>query len=76
MPNLKEELPDLLRFIPWWRKGDPGPDWPWIVEEISAEARIQLVVSQLEYQREVVAAQSKAIDRNIAILKQAGAKGR
>jgi hypothetical protein len=38
------------------------------VEEISAEARIQLVVSQLEYEKEVVAAQIKAIDRNIAIL--------
>ena len=74
MANPKEELPDLLRFIPWWRKGDPGPDWPWIVEEISAEARIQLVVSQLEYEREVVAAQGKAIERNIGILKQAGAK--
>jgi hypothetical protein len=70
MPNPKEELPELLRYIPWWRKGDPGPDWPWIVEEISPEARVQLVVSQLEYEKEVVAAQSKAIDRNIAILKE------
>jgi len=74
MPHPKEELPESLRFIPWWRKGDPGPDWPWIVEEISLEARLQLVVSQLEYEREVVAAQSKAIDRNIAILKEAGKK--
>jgi len=76
MANLKEELPDALRFIPWWRKGDPGPDWPWIVEEISPEARVQLVVSQLEYEKEVVAAQSKAIDRNIAILRQAAVKQR
>jgi hypothetical protein len=33
---------------------------------------VQLVVSQLEYEKEVVAAQSKAIDRNITILKGAG----
>ena len=72
MPNLKEELPDLLRFIPWWRKGDPGPDWPWIIEDISAEARVQLVVSQLQYEKEVVTAQANAIDRNIAILTAAG----
>lgn len=76
MQNPKEELPDILRLIPWWRKGDPGPDWPWIVEEISHEARVQMVVSQLEYQKEVVAAQAKAIDRNIAILKEASAKKR
>jgi len=67
-----KELAEVLNYIPWWRKGDPGPDWPWIVEEISAEARVQLVVSQLEYEKEVVAAQSKAIERNIGILKGAG----
>jgi hypothetical protein len=71
MPNPKAELPEALNYIPWWRKGDPGPDWPWIFEEISHEVQVQLVVSQLEYQKEVVAAQSKAIDRNIAILKGA-----
>ncbi len=76
MPNPKAELPESLAYIPWWRKGDPGPDWPWIFEEVSFEVQVQLVVSQLEYQREVVAAQSKAIDRNIAILKGAGAKKR
>ena len=72
MPNANDNLPELLSYIPWWRKGDPGPDWPWIVEEISAEARVQLVVSQLEYMKQVAAAQSAAIDRNIAILKAAG----
>ena len=72
MPKPKEELPESLIYNPWWRKGDPGPDWPWIIDDISSEARVQLVVSQLEYEKEVVAAQSKAIDRNIAILKGAG----
>lgn len=69
-----KELAEVLNYIPWWRKGDPGPDWPWIVEEISPEARVQLVVSQLEYEKEVVAAQSKAIERNISILKGVGAR--
>lgn len=77
MPNAKrEDFAEILYNLPWWRKGDPGPDWPWIIEEISQEARVELVVSQLEYQREVVAAQSKAIERNIAILNRArGQKG-
>jgi hypothetical protein len=73
MPNGKDALPEVLASIPWWRKGDPGPDWPWIMEEISQESRVALVVSQLQYEKEVVAAQSAAIDRNIAILKAAGA---
>ena len=68
----KPELPESLIYDPWWRKGDPGPDWPWIFQEIGVEAKVQLVVSQLEYQKEVMAAQTKAIDRNIAILKGAG----
>jgi len=65
-------LPEILSYLPWWRKGDPGPDWPWIIEDISAEARVQLVVSQLQYEKEVVTAQANAIDRNIAILTAAG----
>jgi len=73
MGQAKDPLAEQLAYLPWWRKGDPGPDWPWILEDISAEARVQLVVSQLEYEKELVAAQSKAIDRNIAILKAAGA---
>ena len=78
MPNPRElaELPEVLRYLPWWRKGDPGPDWPWIVQEIGPEVRVRLVVSQLEYEREVGVAQVKAIERNIAILKEAGAKQR
>ena len=76
MPNPKDELPGILRYEPWWRKADPGPDWPWIFQELTHEAQVQLVVSQLEYEKEVVAAQSKAIDRNIAILKASGGKTR
>ena len=76
MADGKDTLPEILSYIPWWRKGDPGPDWPWIIEEISAEARVELVVSQLQYQKEVVAAQSKAIDRNIAILSGHGGGAR
>ena len=73
----KDELPELLRYIPWWRKGDPGPEWWWtILEEISIDVRVKLVVSQLEYEKDVISAHSKAIDRNIAILRDAGAKQR
>lgn len=72
LPNPKDALPEILSYLPWWRKGDPGSDWPWIIEDISAEARVQLVVSQLQYEREVVTAQANAIDRNIAILTAAG----
>jgi hypothetical protein len=76
MPNPKGDLPEILQYVPWWRKADPGPDWPWIFQELGPEVQVQLVVSQLEYEKEVVNAQSKAIDRNIAILKASGAKGR
>jgi hypothetical protein len=69
-----KELPEILNYIPWWRKGDPGPDWPWVVEEIGPEARVQLVVSQLEYEKEMVAAQAKAIERNIGILRGASTR--
>ena len=78
MPNPKDVLPEPLAYIPWWRKGDPGPDWPGVWEEISLEARLQFMVSDLQYEKEVltaqVAARTKAIDRNIAILSGAGAK--
>ena len=75
MADPKPQLPEALNFIPWWRKGDPGPDWPWIFEELNPAARVELVVSQLQYEKEVLAAQTKAIDRNIAILSKAGAVG-
>jgi hypothetical protein len=68
MAHPKEELPELLRYIPWWRKGDPGPDWPWVIQEISPEARVQLVISQLQYENDVAQAATKAIERNIKIL--------
>jgi hypothetical protein len=74
MPT-KDELLELIQFNPIWRKGDPGPDWPWIFQELGSEVQVELVLSQLQYQKEVAAAQSTAIDRNIAILKaHAGAK--
>lgn len=68
MANPKEELPEVLRYIPWWRKGDPGPDWPWFIREINAEAAIQLAVSQLHYENDVAQATIKANERNIKIL--------
>ncbi len=67
-------LPEALRYVPVWRKGDPGPGWPWIIGEVSAEARVQLVISQLQFEKEVTAAQLKAIDRNITILSGVAAK--
>ncbi|MGH7836964.1 MAG: hypothetical protein ACREQC_03970 [Candidatus Binataceae bacterium] len=72
MPNPKELLPEPLIYIPWWRKGDPGPDWPGVWEEISLEARVQHMVIELNYEKEVMAAQvaarAKAIDAHIAAL--------
>jgi hypothetical protein len=70
MADPKEELPQLLSFIPWWRKGDPVPDWNWIkvIQEVSRETRIQLVISQLQYENDVAQAASNAIERNIKIL--------
>ena len=68
MPN-GNDLPEALSYIPWWRKGDPGPDWPWLLREISAEAKVQLAVSQMEYEKDMAAAYSKVMDRNMAILK-------
>lgn len=68
MPNPREELPDVLKYIPDWRKGDPGPDWTWVIHvlpEMKPEARARLVVSQLQYEKEVAQAQINAIDRNI-----------
>jgi hypothetical protein len=72
MPDFKD-LPELLQYIPWWGgRGpgipDPGPWVQWITEEVGGEARVQLLVSQLQFEKEVIAARTKAIDRNIAIL--------
>jgi len=66
------DLPEALHYIPWWRKGDPGPDWPWLLKDISAEAKVQLAVSQMQFEKDLAAAHSNIMDRNIAILKSAG----
>jgi hypothetical protein len=72
MPDAKD-LPEVLQYIPWvGGRGpihpDPGPWVQWLSEEVSSEARVQLIVSELQFEKEVIAARSKAIDRNIAIL--------
>jgi hypothetical protein len=66
------KLPEALIYNPWGGRGpfqpDPGPWVQWVFEEASPEARVQLAVSQMQFAKEVMAAHSKAIDRNIAIL--------
>jgi hypothetical protein len=77
-----EELPEVLSYIPWWRKGDPGPEWvSRIIEEISAEQRVELVVHELQYEKELLelgkqalAARTKAIDLHIATFNAAAGK--
>lgn len=64
----KDDIPEQLRYIPWWRKVDPGPDWTFVIHELDRAARVKLVLSQLEYEKDVAQAATKAIDRNISIL--------
>jgi hypothetical protein len=69
MPNPKrsEELSEILTFGPWrFPQYDPGPPWWWDV--VSKELQAELVLSQLQTEKEVLAAVSKALDRQIAIL--------
>ena len=65
------ELPDVLRYGPWrFPQYDPGP--PWWFDVLGREQQVEVVVSHLQLEKEVLAAQVKAIDRQIAILSRKG----
>ena len=49
-----------------WPQYDPGP--PWWFDVVSKEIQVELVLSQLQFEKEVLASQSKAIDRQIQAL--------
>jgi hypothetical protein len=63
----REELVDILKYGPTrFPIYDPGP--PWWFEVVSKEAQIEVVASQLQLEKEILGAQVKAIDRQIALL--------
>ena len=64
---MADNLPEQLRFIPWWRHGDPPPE-PWILELLDKVALQELAVSRLQYQKAVLEAQAKHIDQQVQIL--------
>jgi hypothetical protein len=64
---MPKELPEVLKYGPLrWPQYDPGP--PWWFEVVSKEIQVELVLSQLQLEKEVLASQSKAIDRQIQAL--------
>jgi len=73
-PKFAFQLPDVLQMFPW-RIPDPGP--PWLRELLSQEGLVAVATAQLQMHKEVLAAQSKALDAHIAALNkhQAGAAG-
>ncbi len=61
------ELQDIFKFI-HWRIPDPGP--PWLFQLHDREALVKVALAQLQMEKEVLQAQSKAIDAHIAALNQ------
>ena len=64
-PKLQTELLDIFKFI-HWRIPDPGP--PWLFQLHDKEALVAVALAQLQMEKEVLHAQSKAIDAHIAAL--------
>jgi hypothetical protein len=68
MADIKEPFIYRPWFIP-----DPGP--PWYIERLAQEADRQtlvaLAVNSIQLQKEVLAAQAKALDGALAILQKA-----
>jgi hypothetical protein len=61
VPNIHESLIYHPWFIP-----DPGP--PWLLDQLEKEDLIAVAVNQLQVQKEVLAAVSAGVDRQLAIL--------
>jgi len=69
MADLKniENLPQSLLFKHWIIP-DPGP--PWMFDVLGKEQLVAAAVNQLQMQKEVLAAISAGIDRQLAIFSQ------
>jgi hypothetical protein len=63
------ELAEPLRYRPL-RIPDPGP--PWWFDVLAKEQQVEVIVSQLQLEKELMAAEIKAIDRQIAIVSRKG----
>jgi hypothetical protein len=61
----REELASSLLYRPWFIP-DPGP--PWWFETVSKEIQTEVIASQLQAEKEILTAQAKAIDRQLAII--------
>jgi hypothetical protein len=64
----RDELASSLLYHPIYIP-DPGP--PWWFESVSKEIQNEVIVSQLQAQKEILAAHTKAIDRQLAIFVKA-----
>jgi len=67
MPTPKAELPELLMFRP----GHGGDPPPWLLQHLDKEQILELARIHLEMQREITAANSKALDQLAALVKNA-----
>jgi hypothetical protein len=69
MPPQKVELSELLQFR-------PGPIWDpvpwWVLQYLEKEQIVQVARIQLEMQRAMLAAHSKALDQVAGVLQSAG----
>lgn len=64
-----DKFSELLHFHPkWWV--DPVP-W-WFVNQLDKNVLRDLAVIQLEVQREVLAVQSKGLERTLAVISKVG----
>lgn len=68
MANPKREaLAEVLQYGPTrFPIYDPGP--PWWFDTVSKEVQLEVVAIQLQFEKEVLTAQSNALDRQIALL--------
>ena len=56
---MPKELPEVLKYGPSrWPQYDPGP--PWWFEVVSKEIQVELVLSQLQLEKEVLASTVQA----------------
>lgn len=64
-----DNLPESLMFNPrwWW---DPIP-WP-LLQQLDKNILTQVAITQLQLQKEVLGAQTKALDHMIGLLSKKG----
>jgi hypothetical protein len=68
-PKNLENLSEALAFRPWFIP-DPGPPWYFDVFANEREVQVQLVINQLQSQREILSGLIKGVDAQIALLQQ------